>query len=145
MTSSQRPKNTVKAQLEMARIKSKEKQILKVRLSQRTLYDYLVSLHELWPRKDERDYAWATIPRKEHGQYRLTLSRVLAEGASKPLNKATQSFIDFLQYQVGFHFRESKKQNRNMHWLQFLGVPGLKVGKKWGGEIKVPKLRSRED
>ena len=145
LTASQRPINTVKAQLESARVKSKEKQVLKLRLSQANLYDYLVSLHELWPRKDERDIDWKTLPRREHGQYRVTLQRVLAEGASKPLNKATQSFIDYLTYQVAFHFKEAKKQNRNLHWLQFLGIPGIKVNKKWGGEIKVPKLRSRDD
>jgi hypothetical protein len=145
LTSRQRPANTVKAQLESARIKTKDKQMLKVRLSRANAHRYLALLHELWPRKDERDIKWATAPRREHGQYKITLSRVLAEGPSRPLNKATQSFIDFLVYQVGFHFRESKVQGRNLHWLQFLGVPGVKISKKWGGEIKVPKLRSRDD
>jgi len=145
LTSQQRPATTVKAQLESARIKTKDKQMLKVRLSRENLHRYLALLHELWPRKDERDIAWATLPRREHGQYKLTLSRVLAEGPSRPLNKATQSFIDHLVYQIGFHFKEARVQGRNLHWMQFLGVPGVKISKKWGGEIKVPKLRSRDE
>lgn len=211
LTSGQRPMNTVKSQIESARTKSTAKQVLKVRFSQEKLYDYLVLLHELWPRKDERDIHWKTLPRHEHGQYRLALERVLAEGPSKPLNKATQvresymrqeqqrvcarewrtgvwsarashlcgrasfrrisvrsltcvvrslrssfslrvcasaavqNFIDFLVYQISFHFSESQKQNRNLNWIQFMGVPAIKISKKWGGEIKVPKLRSRDD
>ena len=90
LTSGQRPMNTVKSQVESARTKSTAKQVLKVRFSQDRLYDYLVLLHELWPRKDERDIHWKVLPRHEHGQYRVALERVLAEGPSKPLNKATQ-------------------------------------------------------
>lgn len=125
----------------------KGKQTLKVRMSpNRGLFHYLVSLHELWPRKDERDIEWKKYPRKgDHGQYRLKLTRMIAEGSAKPLNRATKSFLDFLSHQLTIHFTEAEKQNRNLNWLQFLGFPGVKVSKKWGGEIKVPTLRATKE
>jgi hypothetical protein len=139
----QRPATTVPTALESNRGgQGKAPKVLKLDLSRENTYKYLTLLHDLWPRKDERDYLWRKQPRREHGQYRMELQRVLAEGPSKPLNAATQSFIDHLSYQLTFHFKESQKQNRNLHWLQFMGIPGVKINKKFGGEIKVPQLRA---
>lgn len=141
MQTGQRPTTTVKPRLE-GRGKGKVPKVLKLNLSRTNTWKYLSLLHELWPRKDERDYSWRTLPRKEHGQYRIELQRVLAEGPTKPLNAATQSFIDHLEYQLTFHFKESARQNRNLNWLQFMGIPGVKITKKLGGEIKVPTLNA---
>lgn len=141
MQTGQRPATTVPTQLEGARGSGKAPKVLKVDLAKGHTYEYLTRLHDMWPRKDERDYEWKKLPRREHGQYRMQLHRVLAEGPSKGLNAATQSFIDHLSYQITFHFKESAMQSRNLHWLQFMGIPGVVINKKQGGEIKVPQLR----
>jgi len=142
LLSGQRPAGTIQASsLVGGSGGSKNRGELRVTLSPSSASTLLAHLHPLFPRKDLRDMVWSRPPRSvEHGQYRLRMDRILAEGPTRQLNQATQAFIDQIQFQCNISFKQKIWQNRNLHAMQFMGMPQVKIVKKWGGEIEVPKM-----